>query len=95
MDYSTKELKMKNLQCECLEIRPEGAFESLYDLKNLEKNIIKADNLNQIPLGKEYYNVGGQEKWFSCKICQRIWMLAYPDPPFRGYWKTKQLQNNS
>jgi hypothetical protein len=86
MDCWAGVFTVKPTECKCLEIHTEGRFQDWNDIENLEESIRTSGILEQVPVSEKRNDAAGDERWFSCKTCGRLWRIAYPDAPFRGFW---------
>ena len=80
-------MKSNMNECEC-EIREEGkSFKGWSDYYDFQEKITKNSVFQEIPVDKPLYNIGLEEKWYKCMLCEKIWRLVTPDPSFAGQWR--------
>ena len=76
---------MKN--CGCESFRAEGGFKDFPDYEDCKRNAVSSDIFSPVVVSRKYAGAGGlDEFWFKCNICERVWRLVEPDPPFKGMW---------
>jgi hypothetical protein len=80
-------------QCNCTALREEGPFSGWDDYDAFSKLVTQSPLLRAVPVKTPYANVGLLEQWYQCSLCQSVWRLVEPDPPFRGLWEKVTLSS--
>ncbi|MBA4260437.1 MAG: hypothetical protein C0446_14835 [Chitinophaga sp.] len=80
--------KNGNEKCICY-VERKSFFENSKDFEKFYKYLLKDKNLKKVIFfSEEYSNLGLDVNYFKCCICDCIWRIVTPDPPFSGVWET-------
>ncbi len=78
----------------CQGIRSQRQFDDLADFRRTRATIQASSELRPVPGASPEY-AGIVEQRYRCAVCDRLWRLLEPDPPYRGGWEEITPANNN
>lgn len=73
--------------CICDTVRRSESFSGWDDFDKFRGYIQGHFDFYPVPVVVPYSNVGLAEEWYRCGLCNSVWRLVEPDPPFAGLWQ--------